>query len=68
MHLTSCGTLVILITSTGESLLYFTVSFSFVSFHCKKKKNKIKRVAAELFFCVVLGCLISTIGLHVPVV
>ena len=28
----------ILITSTGESLLYFTASFSFVSFHQKKKK------------------------------
>ena len=39
----------ILITSTGEFLLYFTVSFSFVSLQKKKKK-----VAAGLFFCVVL--------------
>ena len=52
MHLTSCSTLVILITSTGESLLYFTARFSFVSFHFKKKK----KVAAGLF-CVVLCCL-----------
>ena len=35
----------ILITRTGEFLLYFTVSFSFVSFPKKKKK-----VAAGLFF------------------
>ena len=34
VHLTSCGTLVILITSTGELLLYFTVIF--FSFHIKK--------------------------------
>ena len=37
MHLTSCGTLVILITSTGELLLYFTVIF--FSFHIKKKEK-----------------------------
>ena len=37
----------ILITSTGEFILYFTVSFFFlVSFHYKKKK-----VAAGLFLC-----------------
>ena len=70
MHLTSCGTLVILITSTGEFLLYFTVSFFLVSFHLKKKKfrslkifKKKKKFAAGLFFC----CPISTAGLHVPV-
>ena len=39
----------ILITSTGELLLYFTVIF--YSFHIKKKKKK-KRVVAGLF----LGC------------
>ena len=38
MHLTSYGILVILITSTGEFFLYFTISFSFVSFLKKKKK------------------------------
>ena len=36
MHLTSCGTLVILITSIGEFLLYYC-QFFFISFHCKKK-------------------------------
>ena len=46
MHLTSYGTLVILITSTGEFLSYFTIRFSFVSFHCKKRK-----VVAGLFLC-----------------
>ena len=40
----------ILITSTGESLLYFTVSFSFVSFHLKKKKSQ----CCMIFF--VLSC------------
>ena len=40
----------ILITSTGESLLYFTVSFSFVSLHLKKKKKSV----LHDFFCVVL--------------
>ena len=53
----------ILITSTCESLLYFTDSF--LLFHFAKKK---KGVAAGLFFCVVLGFPISTAGLHVPVV
>ena len=43
----------ILITSTGEFLLYFTVIFFLVSFHCKKKKKK--RVAAGLFFFFFLG-------------
>ena len=57
----------ILITSTGESLLYFTVSFSFVSFHWKKKK-KLLQDCFFFFFCVVLGCPISTAELHVPVV
>ena len=51
----------ILITSTGELILYFTVIF--FSFHIKKKK----RVVAGLFFCVVLGCPILT-GLHFLVV
>ena len=46
MHLTSCGTLVILITSTGEFLLYFTVIFFSV---IKKKKQ-----CCRIFFCVVL--------------
>ena len=48
----------ILITSTGEFILYFTVSLFLVSFHYKKKK----RFAAGLFFCVVLSCPISTVG------
>ena len=37
MHLTSCGKLVILITSIGEFLLYYCQFF--FSFHCKKKKK-----------------------------
>ena len=52
MHLTSCGTLVILITSTSELFLYFTVIFfSFI----KKKK-----VVAGLF----LGCPAFAAGIH----
>ena len=58
MHLTTCGTLLILITSTGELLLYFTVIF--FSFH--KKKGKI---SCRTVFGVVLCCLISTAGLNV---
>ena len=41
----------ILITSTCEFLLYFTISFSFVSFQKKKKMG----VAAGLFFWCCLG-------------
>ena len=49
----------ILITSSGEfSFYHFTVSFFFSSFHFLKKKKK--RVVAGLFFCVILGCPIST--------
>ena len=48
----------ILITSTGELLLYFTVIF--FSFHKKKKKKSV----AGSFLC---GP-ISTAGLHFPVV
>ena len=55
----------ILITSTGEFLLYFTVSFSFVSF---KKKRKKKELLQDCFFGVVLGYLVCTAGLHVLVV
>ena len=40
MHLTSCGTLVILITSIGEFLLYYCQFFYY--FHFTEKKNKIK--------------------------
>ena len=54
MHLTSCGTLVILITSTGAFILYFTViCFSFIS---KKKK----KIVAGLF----LGCPAFVAGIH----
>ena len=49
MHLTSSGTLVILITSTSEFLLYFTVIF----FSLKKKK---KQCCRNIFFFV-LSCL-----------
>ena len=42
MHLTSCGTLGIFITSTGELLLYFIV----ILFSFQKKK---KKVVARLF-------------------
>ena len=59
----------ILITSTGEFVLYFTVSFSFVSFQKKKKKKEKKReLLQDCFFGIVLGCLVSTAGLHVPMV
>ena len=44
----SCGTLVILITSFGEFLLYFIVTFYFI-FIYKKKKNS----AARLFSCAI---------------
>ena len=54
MQVRSCETLVILITSTGELLLYFTVIF--FSFHIKKKK----KVVAVLF----LGCPASAAGIH----
>ena len=46
MQVRSCETLVILITSTGEFLLYFTVIFFLFHFFLKKK------VAVGLF----LGC------------
>ena len=55
MQVRSCETLVILITSTGELILYFTVIF--FSFHIKKKK---KKVVAGLF----LGCPASAAGIH----
>ena len=42
----------ILITSTSEFLLYFTVIFFLVSFHCKKKKNCCRIVS--VLFCVTL--------------
>ena len=54
----------ILITSIGEFLLYFTVSLFLVSFHCKKKKKKKKNSAAGFLLCC-LVCHISTAGLHV---
>ena len=54
MHLTSCGTLVILIRSTSEFLLYF-IGSSFFLFHFtvkkKEKEKEKKRVAAGLFLC-----------------
>ena len=53
MQVRSCETLVILITSTGELLLYFTVIF--FSFHIKKKN-----LVAGLF----LGCPASAAGTH----
>ena len=64
MHLRSCGTLVIFITSTGDLLLYFTV-FLF-SFHIKKKKISCRTVfGAGLFFF--LCAIFYTAGVHVPV-
>ena len=54
----------IIITSFGEFLLYYCQLFFLFQFTVKKKK---KRVVAGLFFCVVLGCPISTAGLHVLV-
>ena len=47
----------ILITSTGELLLYFTVIF--FSFHKKRKKKK-RKVVAGLF----LGCPAFAAGIH----
>ena len=40
VHLTSCGTLVILITSIGEFILYFTVNFYFIFISYIKRKKK----------------------------
>ena len=54
MYLTSCETLVILITSFGEFLLYFIVIFLILFSYIKKK------VVAGLF----LGCSASTAGIH----
>ena len=53
MHLKSCGTLVILITSIGEFLLYYCQFFFY--FISKKKK-----VPAGLF----LGCPAFAVGIH----
>ena len=50
VHLTSCGTLVILITNTGELLLYFTVIFYSYHIYIKKKK---KNSVARLFLCAI---------------
>ena len=54
LHLTSCGTLVILITSTGELLLYFTVIlFSFI------KKNSCRTVFGVVLCCLNFYCRIE---------
>ena len=52
----------ILITSTGEFLLYFTISYFQFPFNVKKKKL-IKNCCRIAFVL----CLISTAGLHVLV-
>ena len=53
----------ILITSTGEFLLYFTViCFSFISL--RKKKKICCRIV--FFFFVVLCCPVFAAGIHVP--
>ena len=56
MHLTSCGTLVILITSIGEFLLYYS-RFFFLFHFTKKKKNGCCRT---VFLC----CPVLTAGVH----
>ena len=56
----------ILVTSFGDFILYYCQLF-FIYLFQFIVKNKKKRVVAGLFFCVVLGCPISTIGLHVLV-
>ena len=50
----------ILITSTGEFILYFTVIFFCLI-------SLLKKTLLQDCFCVVLCCLISTAGLHVSV-
>ena len=64
MHLTSCETLVILITSIGELLLYYCRFFLFISFHCKKKK---KKIPARLFLVLSCVALFIVAGIHFPV-
>ena len=51
MHLTSCGTLVIHIISTGEFRIYFTVIFFYFHFTVKKK-----RCCRIVFFLCCLLC------------
>ena len=65
MHLTSCETLVILITSIGELLLYYCRFFLFISFHCKKKKKK--KIPAGLFLVLSCVALFIVAGIHFPV-
>ena len=65
MHLTSNGTLAILITNIGEFLLYYCQLFYFILFQFTVKKKK--RGAAGFFFGVVLGCPVLTTWEHVPV-
>ena len=62
MHLTSFGTLLILITSTGEFLLYFAISFFFSFISLQKKIYFLQD-----YFYVVLCCLVLAAGVHVPV-
>ena len=67
MHLTSCGTLVILITSFGEFLLYFIVIFFiFFSFHIYIYIyiyiyiKQCCRIVSVLFLC----CPVFAAGIH----
>ena len=57
MHLTSRGTLVILITSIGEFILYYCQFFFYFHFTVKKK------IVAGLFLC----CPVFAVGIHVLV-
>ena len=63
MHLTSCRTLVILITSIGEFLLYYSRFFYLFHFTVKEKKKKLLH---DRFSCVVLCCPIFAVGIHFP--
>ena len=67
MQVRSCETLVILITSFGEFLLYFIVIFLFYFHFIKKKKKKVVVGIFFFLFGVVLGCPVLAAGEHVPV-
>ena len=62
VQVTSCGTLVILITSVGEFLLYFTVIF-FQFYITVKKKNGLQQ---DCFWCCLVLPYFAT-GILVPV-
>ena len=54
VNLTSCGTLVILITSIGEFLLYYCQFFYYFHSTVKKKKKKIPTGRFLVLSCVAL--------------